>query len=99
MTISRSVPENIRPPERGIFALGILADDHEIDAARRPAGEGRPHTREESDCAQIDVPIEFATDQKQWLPERYVIGNDGQPTAPKIASAPASGAFQSGEIR
>ena len=39
MTISRSVPSNIRPPIAGVLALGVLAHDVEVDVAGLAAGQ------------------------------------------------------------
>ena len=41
ITISRSVPSNMRPPTERVLALGVLAHDEEVDVARLAVGERR----------------------------------------------------------
>ena len=79
ITISRSVPSNIRPPTDGIFALGVLAHDAEIDVAGLAVGQRRRHAGHQPHRAQIDVLVELAAELDQRAPQRNVIGHLRRP--------------------
>src|SRR3546814_534087 len=52
----------------GIFALGVLAHDHEIDVTRFAARQRAGDARHQADGAQVHVLIVFAAELDQRLP-------------------------------
>ena len=74
----------------GVFALGVLAHDEEVDLARLSAGQGAGHALEQAHRAQVDVLVEFAPELEQAAPQRDVVGHCGRP---------ADGAEQDGVLR
>lgn len=67
MTISRSVLRNA-PAEAGVFALGVLPHDEEIDVARLAPGQWARHTFEQPHRPEVDVLIELTAELEQRLP-------------------------------
>ena len=68
----------------GVFALGVLAHDEEIDLA----GPARPplridqragHAFEQPHRAQVDVLVELAPKLEQRAPQRHVVGHPCRP--------------------
>ena len=63
------------PADRRIFALGILADDIEIDIPRHAFGKRRGHPGKKPDRPQIDILVEFPPEFQQRAPERDMVRN------------------------
>ena len=59
--------------DRGIFALGVLAHDEEIDVARLAVGQRRWHARHQAHRTQIDILVELAPELQQRAPQGNVI--------------------------
>ena len=57
----------------GVLALGVLADDDEVDVRGRATGQGRAHSRQEPHRPHVHVLVEAAADGDQQAPERDVI--------------------------
>ncbi len=64
-----------RAAHRRVFALGVLAHDHEVDIACLAVGERARHAVEQARRAQVDVLVEFATELQQRAPQRDVVGH------------------------
>ena len=84
ITTSRSVPGTC--PRSTIFALGILAHDVEVDVAGRAVGQRRGHPR----AAAPDANSHTGRTRggiSAAIPRRDMVGNSGQPTAPKNSAS------------
>src|SRR5262249_18958782 len=57
----------------GVFALGILAHDEEVDVAGLAAGERTGDAGHQAHRAQVDVLIELTAPQHQRTPQRHMI--------------------------
>src|SRR4029078_10659730 len=64
--------------DRRGLALGILADDHHVDAARLAVAEWRRHSAHQAHRPQIHVLVKATTDGKEQSPERHVVGHTGE---------------------
>ena len=62
-----------------VFALGVLADDEEVDLAGLAIGERARDAGHQADRAQVDVLVELAAELDQGAPERDVIGHLRRP--------------------
>src|SRR3954453_19137815 len=58
----------------GILALGVLANNVEVDVAGLAANERTGNTRHQSDWAQANVLVERSPELNQRTPERNMVG-------------------------
>lgn len=78
-------PLEHRAPDAAVLALGVLAHDPEVDVARPPPRERRPHPRHQPARPQVDVLVELAPELQQAAPERHVVGHlVRQPHRPEV---------------
>ena len=86
--------------DRGVFALGVLAHDVEVDVGFGAVGQRRAHAGHQLAGAQVHVLVEAAADRDQQAPERDMVRHarpadraeqDRSPTSPAgPARRPAS---------
>ncbi len=60
---------------RRVLALGVLADDDEVDVARLAVGERRRDAGHQLARAQVHVLVELAAEQDERAPQRHVVGD------------------------
>src|SRR5215207_9417040 len=60
-----------------VLALGVLADDDQVDRTVLGVGRGIPYTSERAERPQVDVLAERAADRDQQAPQGHVIGHVG----------------------
>ena len=65
--------------DRRILALGVLADDDEVDVARLAIRERCRDARHEPARAEVHVLVEAAPELDQRTPQRDVVGHRGRP--------------------
>ena len=73
ITISRSVPSIHAAADHGVFALGVLAHDEEVDVAGLAVGERARDAGHQAHGPQVDVLVEVAADRDQQAPQRDVV--------------------------
>ena len=79
--------------DAGVLALGVLADDEEVDVTRHPTRQRAGHARDEAARTEVDVLVErgAGTASRDPHSDTWSGTTSGHPTAPKkIASKPRS---------
>src|SRR5690606_1236730 len=70
--------------DASVFALGVLADDDEIDVLWTTSGQRPGDAGQETHRPQVDPHVEGLADRQQHAPERDVVGHAGEAAGAEI---------------
>ena len=82
------------PPDAGIFAFRVLADDDPVQVPGTPVAQGAPDTRQDAGGPDVCILIKSLADVQPQSPKGDVIGDGGMTDGAEIDSVKGLQDFQ-----